>query len=48
MGCDGIFEKYVNDNQPLINRIVEERKKKLSGVQIMKDLLDSLLAKDTV
>lgn len=48
MGCDGIFERFVNDNQPLVSRIIEERKKGADGIKIMKDLLDFLLAKDTV
>ena len=48
IGCDGIFERYVTDNQPLINRLCESRKYKVNGVTIMKNLLDDLLAKDTI
>ncbi len=45
IGCDGIWEKYVNDSQPLITRICNERKSGTDGVNILKSLLDSLLAK---
>lgn len=47
MGCDGIWERYVKDSQPLITRICNERKTKQEGVTILRSLLDSLLAKTT-
>lgn len=46
IGCDGIFERYVNDCQSLISRVQEELRKGKDGVTVMKDLLDSLLARD--
>jgi hypothetical protein len=47
MGCDGIWEKYVNDSQPMITRISNERKTGTECSIILKQLLDSLVAKDT-
>lgn len=47
MGCDGIYERYVNDSQPLITKVQAELKKGIDGVTVMKNLLDFLLAKDT-
>ena len=47
MGCDGIWERYVNDSQSLVTRIWNERKLGNNGVTILKGLLDSMLAKDT-
>jgi serine/threonine protein phosphatase PrpC len=47
MGCDGIWEKCVNDSQPLITRVYNERKSANDGLTILKNLLDFLLAKDT-
>lgn len=45
LGCDGIWEKYVKDSQPLITRIWNEKKSGNDGVTILKNLLDFLLAK---
>lgn len=47
MGCDGIWERYVKDSQPLITRIWNEKKSNTDGVNILKNLLDFLLASDT-
>ena len=47
LGCDGIWEKYVNDSQPMMTRISNERKTGNNGQQILKNLLDSLVAKET-
>ena len=47
MGCDGIWERYVKDPQPLITRIWNEKKSNTDGVNILKNLLDFLLASDT-
>lgn len=47
MGCDGIWERYVNDSQPLVTRIANERKTNNEGLTILVNLLDSVLAKET-
>ena len=47
MGCDGIFERYVTDNQPLITKVANERKTGHKSEKILENLLDTLLAKDT-
>jgi serine/threonine protein phosphatase PrpC len=47
MGCDGIWEKYVNDSQPMVTRIANERKTGIEGLNILTNLLDSVLAKET-
>ena len=47
MGCDGIWERYVNDSQSLVTRIWNERKLGNDGITILWGLLDSMLAKDT-
>ncbi len=47
MGCDGIWEKYVNDSQGLITRVYNKRKTGSDGVTILKGTLDFLLAKET-
>ncbi len=47
IGCDGIYERYLNDTQPLISRIQSELKKGIDGCSILKGVLDFLLAKDT-
>ena len=47
MGCDGIWERYVNDSQPMATRISNERKIGNDGQTILKNLLDSLVAKQT-
>jgi serine/threonine protein phosphatase PrpC len=47
MGCDGIWEKYTNDSQPMITRISNERKTGNDASSILKNLLDSLVAKET-
>lgn len=47
MGCDGIWERYVKDAQPLVTRVWNEKKANMDGVVILKNLLDSLLAADT-
>lgn len=47
LGCDGIWQKYVNDSQPMVTRIGNERKTGNNGENILKNLLGSLLARDT-
>ena len=47
LGCDGIWQKYVNDSQPMITRIGNERKTGNDGQSILKNLLGSLLARQT-
>jgi len=46
IGCDGIFERFQIDNQPLIKFIRKEMKAKKKGEQILSKLFDHLLAKD--
>lgn len=47
MGCDGIWERYVNDSQPMVTRVANERKTGNDAQTILKNLLDNLLAKET-
>ena len=47
IGCDGIWERYVNDSQPMITRIANERKTQTEGLTLLMNLMDSILAKDT-
>lgn len=48
MGCDGIWERYVNDSQLLITELTEKRKQTKNPAKLMEDLLDNLLAKNTI
>jgi serine/threonine protein phosphatase PrpC len=47
MGCDGIWERYVEDSQGLIDIVKKELNNKKDTTKLMEDLLDLLLAKDT-
>ena len=47
MGCDGIWERYVDNSQGLIDYLKPQIKSKKEPKQIVEDLLDMLLAKDT-
>lgn len=46
MGCDGVWERYENDSQGLIDRIREERMKGNKPEEVMEKLLDSFLSPD--
>ena len=46
MGCDGIWERYVDNSQGLID-IVARKIKEKNSKKLTEDLLDQLLAKDT-
>ena len=46
MGCDGIWERYVNDSQPMITRLNGDRRG-TDNSTVVKNLLDSLVASDT-
>lgn len=47
LGCDGIWEKYVNNNQGIIDIVNEDFKKGKSHQKIVEDLLERLIATDT-
>lgn len=47
MGCDGIWERYVDNSQGLIDILKSQLKIKKDLRKIMEDLLNMLLAKDT-
>ena len=47
MGCDGIWERYVDNTQGLIDLVKPEVKSKKPQTKIVEDLLNQLLAKDT-
>lgn len=47
MGCDGIWERYVDDSQGLVDVMKNQLKSGKNMNKIMTDLLDMLLAKDT-
>ena len=46
IGCDGIWERYVDNTDAMIERLNEDMKRK-KGLTLVEDLLDSLLAKNT-
>jgi len=47
MGCDGIWEKYVENSQGLIDMLRDDLKVKKDLKKVVEDLLDHLLARDT-
>jgi serine/threonine protein phosphatase PrpC len=47
LGCDGIWEKYVNDSQPMVTKIENLKKTGHDCVSILKTLLDELVARET-
>lgn len=47
LGCDGIWEKYVENSQGLIDMIRDDVKSGKDLRKLVEDLLDHLLAKDT-
>ena len=48
MGCDGIWEKYVEDSDGLINKMKDLLKAKSGNYkQAVETLLDELIAKET-
>lgn len=47
VGCDGIWEKYVENSQGLIDVVKEELKKGKEHKKVTEDMLDFLLATDT-
>lgn len=48
IGCDGIWQRYVQNSQGLIDIVKNHIANKLENKQIMEKLLDELLAKDTM
>ncbi len=47
IGCDGIWEKYVENSQGLIDMVRDDLKLNKEIRKITEDLLDHLLARDT-
>ena len=47
MGCDGIWERYVDNSQGLIDVLKNQFKVTKDYSKIITDLLDQLLAQDT-
>jgi len=47
MGCDGIWERYVDNSQGLIDIVERHRKENKDQKRLVEELLDELLAKDT-
>ena len=47
MGCDGIWERFVDNSQGLLDMIKTQFKTTKDLTKIIENLLDSLLAKDT-
>lgn len=45
IGCDGIWERFVNDSQPLVTRIANERKTGIDALTILINLFDHIIAK---
>lgn len=48
IGCDGIWQKYVDNSQGLIDIIKQKISKGKTNKVIMEQLLNELLAKDTM
>ena len=46
-GCDGIWERYVDNNQGIIDKVRDQYKKESNRVKIVEDLMDDLIATDT-
>ena len=46
-GCDGIWQNYVDNNQGIIDIVKQELKKK-NTKQVVQDLLERLIATDTM
>lgn len=47
MGCDGIWENYVDNNQGMIDLVQEKYRQTKDLRKTVENLLDCLLAKDT-
>lgn len=47
MGCDGIWEQYVEDSSGMVNAIRKDVESGKKNIEIVKELLDRLLAKNT-
>ena len=47
LGCDGIWEKYVDNSQGLIDIVKGNLEKKKTHTILMEEMLDNLIAKDT-
>lgn len=48
VGCDGIWQRYVDNSQGLIDMVREQLQKKKENKVVMQELLDELIAKDTM
>lgn len=48
IGCDGIWQRYVQNSQGLIDIVKNHISNKLENKEIMQKLLDELIAKDTM
>lgn len=47
LGCDGIWQKFVNDSQPMVTKIDNFRKTNTDSLIILKILLDQFVARQT-
>jgi serine/threonine protein phosphatase PrpC len=47
MGCDGIWERFVDNSQGLLDIVKSQLKINKEHTKIMEDILTMLLAKDT-
>ena len=47
MGCDGIWERYVDDSSGMLQILSNELKVSKDHRKIVESLLDGLLARDT-
>lgn len=47
MGCDGIWEKYVSNNQGMVEWLNMQRKVEPQLGKVAENLLDFLIAKET-
>lgn len=47
MGCDGIWERYVDNSQGLLDLVKSQLRNKKENRRIVEDLLQLFLAKDT-
>lgn len=48
VGCDGIWERYVENSQGMVDLLREKIAKKKDSRVVMQELLDELIARDTM
>lgn len=47
IGCDGIWERYVENSQGIIDIVRQQLAKEQNKVKVLEDLMETLIATDT-